>query len=152
MNADDLKRYAAMLGRKGGQAGKGKTTTAKATAARANGKKGGRPRGDGRGGKFHRYDVGGRFPKRCWELLTDADGYQARCLQPYGQEHSHQDATARDAVAQRIAAPLADCIGPKRLTAAERFAAHQSADPHCTCNDCMADFIGGQSDDLRRTE
>jgi len=31
---------------------------------------------------------------------------------------------------------------------ATAFAAHQAADPHCTCNDCMADFsekMDGQS-------
>lgn len=35
---------AALLGRRGGLAGKGKTSPAKAAAARANGAKGGRPR------------------------------------------------------------------------------------------------------------
>lgn len=36
--------HAVALGRKGGQANKGKTSPAKAKAARENGKKGGRPR------------------------------------------------------------------------------------------------------------
>jgi hypothetical protein len=40
MSKPDLASIAAMLGRKGGQA----RTTAKASAARANGKKGGRPK------------------------------------------------------------------------------------------------------------
>lgn len=35
----------------------------------------------------------------CFELLGDTDGFTARCLQPYGTEHSHHDATAREAVA-----------------------------------------------------
>lgn len=37
-------RHAVALGRKGGLAGKGKTSAAKAAAARENGKKGGRPK------------------------------------------------------------------------------------------------------------
>jgi general stress protein YciG len=37
--------HAVALGRKGGLAGKGKTSEAKARAARENGKKGGRPTG-----------------------------------------------------------------------------------------------------------
>ena len=37
--------HAVALGRKGGKAGKGKTSEAKATAARENGKRGGRPKG-----------------------------------------------------------------------------------------------------------
>lgn len=36
--------HAVALGRKGGKAGKGKSSPAKAAAARANGRKGGRPR------------------------------------------------------------------------------------------------------------
>ena len=40
--------HAVALGRKGGLAGKGKTSPAKAAAARANGKKGGRPRSRGK--------------------------------------------------------------------------------------------------------
>lgn len=36
-------KHAVALGRKGGKAGKGKTSEAKAAAARENGKKGGRP-------------------------------------------------------------------------------------------------------------
>ena len=36
--------YAVYLGRKGGLAGKGRTSPAKAAAARSNGAKGGRPR------------------------------------------------------------------------------------------------------------
>lgn len=36
--------HAVALGRKGGKAGKGKTSEAKAAAARANGQKGGRPK------------------------------------------------------------------------------------------------------------
>lgn len=38
-------RHAVVLGRRGGKAGKGKTSEAKAAAARANGEKGGRPPG-----------------------------------------------------------------------------------------------------------
>lgn len=37
--------HAVALGRKGGLAGKGRTSPAKAAAARENGKKGGRPQG-----------------------------------------------------------------------------------------------------------
>ncbi len=40
--------HAVALGRKGGLAGKGKTSPAKATAARENGKRGGRPSKKGR--------------------------------------------------------------------------------------------------------
>lgn len=36
--------HAVALGRRGGKAGKGKTSEAKAAAARENGKRGGRPR------------------------------------------------------------------------------------------------------------
>ena len=37
--------YAVALGRRGGKANKGRTSPAKAAAARENGKKGGRPKG-----------------------------------------------------------------------------------------------------------
>ncbi len=44
MSKRAISQAAAILGRKGGKANKGRTTEAKAAAARENGKKGGRPR------------------------------------------------------------------------------------------------------------
>lgn len=42
----------------------------------------------------------------CLQMLYDADGYIARCIQPFGTEHSHHDRTAREATTQ----DLAECI------------------------------------------
>lgn len=39
----------------------------------------------------------------CDQLLTDPDGYRARCTVRYGTEHSHHDHTARGAVLAGIA-------------------------------------------------
>ena len=44
--------------------------------------------------------------RECRQLLTDLDGYQARCTQPYGVEHTHHDLTAREAAR----AELAECV------------------------------------------
>lgn len=35
----------------------------------------------------------------CGQVLSDEDGFTARCSVPFGTEHSHHDATARGAVA-----------------------------------------------------
>ena len=42
----------------------------------------------------------------CLQLLTDVDGYKARCIQPFGEEHSHHDHTAREAAGL----DLAECL------------------------------------------
>jgi hypothetical protein len=36
--------------------------------------------------------------KVCYQLLSDADGFKARCLCTHGVEHSHHDGTARESV------------------------------------------------------
>lgn len=41
---------------------------------------------------------------QCGEWLADPDGFVARCVEPFGVEHSHSDMTARAAVAARRAA------------------------------------------------
>lgn len=43
-------------------------------------------------------------PTTCGQWLADPDGYVARCIEPFGTEHSHHDDTARAAVAARRAA------------------------------------------------
>lgn len=42
----------------------------------------------------------------CLQLLTDLDGYKARCIQVWGTEHTHHDMTARQAAGQ----DLAECL------------------------------------------
>jgi hypothetical protein len=46
------------------------------------------------------------MPRDCLQLLTDPDGYAARCTQPWGTEHSHHDHTARETAR----ADLAECL------------------------------------------
>jgi hypothetical protein len=46
---------------------------------------------------------------RCNEPLTDPDGYRARCAVRAYTEHSHSDATARDAVAAGDAT-IGECV------------------------------------------
>lgn len=49
---------------------------------------------------------------RCDEMLRDPDGFAAVCTQPFGTEHSHHDATAREAVARGLALEgCLDCAG-----------------------------------------
>lgn len=37
-------------------------------------------------------------PRPCGEILTDPDGFTARCMVSWGTEHSHHDMTARESV------------------------------------------------------
>ena len=53
----------------------------------------------------------------CNELLVDTDGYQARCCQVWGTEHSHHDLTARAAAELDLAVCVPgyhdwDCASP----------------------------------------
>lgn len=45
----------------------------------------------------------------CLELLSDADGYRARCTQERYTEHSHHDHTAREASQSDLAECAEDC-------------------------------------------
>jgi E3 ubiquitin-protein ligase DOA10 len=40
-------------------------------------------------------------PRECGEVLSDPDGFQTHCREPYGTEHSHHDLSAREAAKPR---------------------------------------------------
>ena len=95
----------------------------------------------------------------CDEILTDEDGFRARCMVTRGVEHSHHDCTARESVERgnQLEATLAqlatlgcdDCRGvtedPDRLACsncdrvfAEEVCPHGRT-PRIVCAACAAD-------------
>jgi hypothetical protein len=58
--------------------------------------------------------------KECGEVLRDDDGFCATCCVPFGVEHSHQDATAREQVCNGTACVHSD-DSSERAQAAENL-------------------------------